>query len=144
MVGAWSVNSRHAVVSDGAGWRYIASSEHLSGPRPGKLAGSSKAGVAGSNPAGVRQAETTGLCELIDAIQTKATVEWEAHNLDPAHLPPDAGVAAETLADTLELPIIQMRLATATAPEAFGEHEELRQSEPLRARAQFVQCASET
>ena len=52
MVGAWSVNRRHAMVSVGVGWRYIASSEHLSGPRLGGLAGSPKAGVAGSNHAG--------------------------------------------------------------------------------------------
>ena len=52
MVGAWSVNPRHAVVSHGADWLQIASSAHLSGPRVGGPAGSPKAGGAGSNPAG--------------------------------------------------------------------------------------------
>jgi hypothetical protein len=46
------VDPRHAVVSGGAEWRHITSSEPLSGLRLGRLAGSPKAGVAGSNPAG--------------------------------------------------------------------------------------------
>jgi len=45
MVGAWSVDPRHAVVSHGAGWRHIARSEHLSAPRRGGLAGSPKASL---------------------------------------------------------------------------------------------------
>ena len=52
VVGAWSVNPRHAVVSIGVRWRYMASSDALSACQPGGLAGSPKAGVAGSNPAG--------------------------------------------------------------------------------------------
>jgi hypothetical protein len=52
VVGAWSVNPRHAVVPSGAGWHYNASSGHLSTRPQGGLAGSPKAGVAGSNPAG--------------------------------------------------------------------------------------------
>jgi hypothetical protein len=52
VVGAWSVNPRHAVVSVGAGWRYMASSGTVSAAQLGGLAGSPKAGVAGSNPAG--------------------------------------------------------------------------------------------
>jgi hypothetical protein len=43
VVGAWSVNPRHAVVSAGVRWRYIASSDGLSAPQPGELAGSPKA-----------------------------------------------------------------------------------------------------
>jgi hypothetical protein len=44
VVGAWSVDPRHAVVSGGAEWRHITSSEPLSGLRLGRLAGSPKAG----------------------------------------------------------------------------------------------------
>src|SRR5258705_988610 len=45
MVGAWSVNPRHAVVSHGADWLQITRSAHLSGPRVGGLAGSPKASL---------------------------------------------------------------------------------------------------
>ena len=44
VVGAWSVNPRHAVVSLGVGWRYMASSDTLSASQPDGLAGSPKAG----------------------------------------------------------------------------------------------------
>ncbi len=73
-------------------------------------------------------------------------VEWEAlHNLDPAHLPPDAGVAADALSDALELSIVQMRLATAAVCEAFGDHERAEAIRTASARdTLFVQCASET
>lgn len=88
----------------------------------------------------------TGLCELIDATQAIAVVESEAlHNLDPAHLPPDAGVVADALADALELSIVQMRLAAAMACEALGDHERAGAIRAASARdTRFVQCTSET
>ena len=43
MVGAFSVNPRHAVVSPGVRWRYMASSDTLSMPQPEGLSGSPKA-----------------------------------------------------------------------------------------------------
>ena len=66
VVGAWSVNPRHAVISLGAGWRYIACSEHLSVPPPGGLeAPKAGPGLNFGRPDGYQWTPTERLRDLL-------------------------------------------------------------------------------